>query len=161
MNIMSQIKKEDGMGFVESLMAIVIAGTACIALLSLGASVIREAEKNEMRDMMTQYSKEGLDKIKYLNTVNTAAVACTDGQVKHYYLNGDQLVLVAVPTDLCSSKGADGTCEKLKLRADGQNLFFREIDIECAGTTDKVSVRVGTLNPKYNISTAVMVGYLP
>lgn len=147
------------MGFVESLIALLLAGVACVALLSLGASVVRESLRTEMRDSMSQYADEALEDVKFMDIVDSGTVDCTHPGT--YYFQENDLVLASTPQDLCSQVGPDGECEKLVFRQDGEEMFYREIDVECAGDSDKVTVRVGTLLQEYNLNETILVGYLP
>lgn len=47
------------MGFVEALIAIMIAGIASIVLMNIAASALKEAVQNERIDKMTEYAVEG------------------------------------------------------------------------------------------------------
>ena len=53
------IKKYEAMGFVEALMAIMIAGMASVVLMGIAAKALKEAVQNERIDKMTQYAVEG------------------------------------------------------------------------------------------------------
>ena len=50
------IRDEEGVGFMESLVAIIIGGIACTALLSVAVGVVREANNNQIRDGMNLYA---------------------------------------------------------------------------------------------------------
>lgn len=52
-------KSYEAMGFVEALIAIMIAGIASIVLMNIAASALKEAVQNERIDRMTEYAVEG------------------------------------------------------------------------------------------------------
>ncbi|MGI6484514.1 MAG: hypothetical protein ACOX0R_02745 [Candidatus Dojkabacteria bacterium] len=56
---MSNIKKYKAVGFVESLIAIMIVGVASVVLMRLAASTLMDAVQNERIDKMTQFAIEG------------------------------------------------------------------------------------------------------
>jgi len=147
------IKDENGSGFVESLIAIVIAGIACVALLSLGASLVREATKNEMIDAMDQHALAGLDKVKAKVLVDPGLFSSCSPGITYYYIeySGEDysFTIIQNPSSLCSVReDGSGTCEKLKLRDNQADpLFFREIEVTCPQGADsiQIDVVVGTL----------------
>jgi len=57
-------KTYNAMGFVEALIAIMIAGMASVVLMGLSASALKEAIQNERIDNMTQYAVEGGNMIR-------------------------------------------------------------------------------------------------
>ena len=49
----------EGMGFIESLIAIMVVGVASVVLMRIAASTMSDAVENERIDKMTQYAVEG------------------------------------------------------------------------------------------------------
>lgn len=159
-------KDESGLGFVESLVALMVAGIACAALLSVATSVIRDAKKNEIRDARNQYSAEGLDRLRWIAeqdqdqipSPRTERYFCI-GSAGECNSDGDELIEID-SNDLCS-KGGD-ICEKLKLSGGGDDYFYREIDIKCGGCNSvRATVRVGPLSKtSTGVSSSAVKGYI-
>jgi|GEM_PF-1415639 hypothetical protein len=57
--MMNNKKMYKGMGFVESLVAIILVGVASVVLMRIAASTMIEAVRNERIDKMTQFAIEG------------------------------------------------------------------------------------------------------
>lgn len=53
------MKKYNGMGFVESLIAILVAGIAVVALMTMAANNMKEVIKNEREDSLTRLAMDG------------------------------------------------------------------------------------------------------
>lgn len=143
---------EEGIGFVESLIAIAIAGIACVALLNVATMVMKESKNNEYRDAMNTYAQEGFEKVRSLsiNDLNTVTKIATSCATKTGYLssNGSSITCIPSTGQRCSEKGKTGTCEKLPMpdKPEGIMMFYREIDVKTAtGSTSRarVTVRVG------------------
>ncbi len=167
--IKNKINTEEGIGFLESLIAIVVAGIACIALLSLSSSILKETARNEMKDAMNKYAVEGLDMVRRAILEKTGeTVTCSPTATTYYYFHGQpKLIGTAEYSQLCSQSPTGNNCEKLPLRFGGENLFSREIEVTCAGEAMRINVRVqeliaGHFKPvnqgKYTIN---IVGYVP
>lgn len=139
----------------ESLIAIIIGGIACIALLSLMITVIREEKNNEIRDALTYYAADGMAQLRvvaknqytqiYHDDSGTLRGVCDNGQLTYGYFEegrsrNDPLILPdtssGVPDritqseegTLCSNEGNE--CETLALPTGGRKLFYREIKFE-------------------------------
>lgn len=65
-------KTYEAMGFVEALIAIMIAGMASVVLMGIAADTLKEAVQNERIDKMTEYAVEGgnMAKSAVANTEN-------------------------------------------------------------------------------------------
>lgn len=165
-------------GFIESLIAILITGIACTALIGVAVQVIREAKNNEIRDAMTQYAVQGFEKLRVMSVSDFDAIPCsTPGGVMRGYLEGGVIKEVS-QAELCSVAGLDeGVCEKLPLpTGNDSDFFYREIDFqrvnligkEC--TSIKVTVRTGMLDagsadpnreyPRNFVTNTQIVGYV-
>lgn len=160
------IDSESGLGFVESLMALLIAGIACVALISLSASIIKEAKRNEYRDAMNQYAIEGLDRVRWMNTTDPGSIPCDHTAAWNYYKiveDGENYDLETV-AERCSENWNTDNCEALKLTEDGRDFFYRDVQTECTATSDtiKITVEVGFRNPVSGMSSSnEIVGYVP
>lgn len=69
-----QIKQYDALGFVEALIAILVAGIASIFLMGIASETIKQLSKNEIEDEMTQAAIEigaQVKAIAYRNTNET------------------------------------------------------------------------------------------
>lgn len=152
----SLLKSEEGLGFVESLIALLIAGVASVALISIAASVIRESKNNEMRDAMTQYAVQGLEKVRWVadGDIDRIPVPAIETITDYYCLDiddncdglGTPFGKIAIPDNRCSVDGPDGECGKLNLSGGGDHVFYREIGFAQAGCgAVKVVVSVGFL----------------
>lgn len=153
----SLLKSEEGLGFVESLIALIIAGVASVALISIAASVIRESKNNEMRDAMTQYAVQGLEKVRWVANGDIAEipVPAIEHVTDYYCLDIDDecdssevppqpFVKIAIPDNRCSQDGSE--CGQLNLSDGGDHVFYREIGFEQAGCgAVKVVISVGFL----------------
>lgn len=152
----SILKSEEGLGFVESLIALLIAGMACVAFLSVASAVIRESANNAMRDSMNQYAVEGLEKVRLIADENITDIPVpTASDTEYYCLEADENCnsgvtpppapppLVAI-SDMCAENSSE--CGTLKLSEGGSDMFYREIGIKQAGSNSvKVTVTVGFL----------------
>ncbi len=146
------VKNQEGFGFIESLVALAVAGIASVALLALAASILREAKQNEIRDAMSQQALDGMEQIRNIASIDPEDVPDTgyyclenDDECDHQAGQGG-FVTINAP-DRCSQGGDD--CGQLKLPS-GENddyFFYREVDIVDHGDAAKVTVRVGMLNP--------------
>jgi hypothetical protein len=165
-------KNDQGMGYVESLIALVVAGTACIALLSIASSVLREAANNEMRDAMTQYAVEGLEKVRRIADEDVASIPAVPASNDEIFVcleedegcevEGDEVRFHQLQ-NLCSdSDDGQGDCGRLKLRGSGEDLFYREISFRNAGTCSvEATVYVGLLQEGRGIKREAEVsGYI-
>jgi len=159
----SVLKSDEGLGFVESLIALFVAGMACVALLAVAAAVVRESANNEMRDSMTQYAVEGLEKVRLIADENIDDIPVPDNAVKtdYFCLDSDDgcdelgtpLGAIAYE-DRCSVKGpSDGKCGKLRSSRGEDDMFYREIGIKQAGCgAVKVTIFVGFLEEGRNLA---------
>lgn len=59
MKIKRKYNSYEGMGFIESLIAIMVVGVASVALMRIAATTMSDAVENERIDKMTQYAIEG------------------------------------------------------------------------------------------------------
>lgn len=135
---------ESGVGFMESLIAIVVGGMACLALVGLAVNVIRESKNNEIRDALTYYAAEGMERVRVIAATNYDKIdnvstgACSRGSVAYGYFKPDELASVPVivskegefrfiKNDLCSSHEGGTVCEKLALPSGGGQILYREL----------------------------------
>ena len=170
--IQEVLHDETGVGFMESLIAIIVGGLACIALISVSITVVREAKNNEIRDAMTYYLADGMQLVRiaasndYGQITNDSltgicdyasgsipANAYLDTTNSPYKMSNPGIIPLSDPinpTDLCSlHDGSD--CEKLPLPSnyEGAKMFYRElmffpVDVHGCELV-KVVVRVGML----------------
>ncbi len=167
------VHDERGLGFMESLIAIIIAGVACTALLSVAVGVVRESKNNEIRDAMNQYAVQGFEEVRVMAARNFEVIPCNDAipaSPIFRYLDGGELV--DPPNEPCSAVGSDGSCERLTLPTGGEEFLYREITFEGAGGTCnkiRVTVDVGMLlnatmeegsSPRNFITKTKIVGYV-
>jgi hypothetical protein len=168
------LNEESAMGYVESLISLVVAGIACVALLSVASAVIREAAKNETRDAMTQYSVEGLERVRLVADADINLIPVPSGSTtEHYCLDDDPgcdgdcidgdcsngrlpFHKITNESSLCSQDDeGDGECGQLSLKSGGDPLMYREIDITKSGCgAVEVVVRVGFLQSGRNNNEA-------
>lgn len=66
LNQMIKQQMYKGLGFVESLVAILVTGIASVALMSIASKTMTDAIRNEMTDTMTQYAVEGAEMIQVI-----------------------------------------------------------------------------------------------
>lgn len=59
-----QIKSYEGLGFVEALISIMVAGIACVVLMRIAVDTIAQITKNEVGDEMTQAAIEMGSQVK-------------------------------------------------------------------------------------------------
>ena len=175
------VRNEDGFGFLESLIAIIVAGIACVALLTIAVGVIREAKKNEVRDAMNQYAIEGLEYVrKYSSSdysiINGGSGLCDAASPTgtYAYLDlGDEIptppndlyIEAVLKAERCSE--GQNTCEKLPLpdESGARDIFYREITLlrhrDHMCKVVRVTVTVGLLDPEsLKIEPVSMVGYI-
>ncbi len=168
------LNEESAMGYVESLISLVVAGIACVALLSVASAVIREAAKNETRDAMTQYSVEGLERVRLVADADINLIPVPSGSTtEHYCLDDDPgcdgdcidgdcsngrlpFHEITNTSSLCSEDDeGDGECGQLSLKSGGDPLMYREIDITKSGCgAVEIVVRVGFLQSGRNNNEA-------
>jgi type II secretory pathway pseudopilin PulG len=173
---------EEGIGFVESLVAIAVGGIACIALFGVALTVIREANYNEMRDAMNTYAIEGIEQVRVqASTAYQSVPQCSASDpsaVVEAYLDNGTAVKLLNTQDLCSDAGDEaGTCERLTMPKGSTNIFYREVKLTGAGddpidesgncTKMRVEVSVGLLvnagesdPPRGNLPERKIVGYI-
>lgn len=65
-----QIKTYEALGFVEALIAIIVAGVACVALMRISADTIASVTKSEISDEMTQIGIEYGTRVKAIANKN-------------------------------------------------------------------------------------------
>lgn len=83
-------QRYEAMGFVEALIAIMIAGIASVVLMQIAASALKEAVQNERMDKMTQYAVE-------TGSITRTIVENTDF-AEHYLGNEeDQMMKCYIP----------------------------------------------------------------
>ena len=157
-NIIIKIQSEKASGFVETLIAILVAGVGCAALLGLSASIIRHVKNNEIRDAMTQASVEGLENVRNLALTSYdnvpslpigGAVYCltsrdgTDHGCGEYDpdINPHYFVQIQDSNSRCS-RGGD-MCERVALDAHTDDFFYREIQMKPLLSATEVTVLVG------------------
>jgi Tfp pilus assembly protein PilV len=161
-------KSQEGMGYVESLIALVIAGIACVALLSLASAVIREAANNTMRDSLNQYATEGMEKVRVIADEDIEQIPSPAVGSETYCLNRDpgccdggdcdeRGALIEV-VDSCSENGRDGECGMLDTDGDGDFEMYREVEVSPAGCGSvKVVLNVGMLEEGRSVKSSVEV----
>ncbi|MBN1618687.1 hypothetical protein JW887_05115 [Candidatus Dojkabacteria bacterium] len=157
-------QNENGSGFIESLISLAIGGICCAALLSLSASLIKEAKRTEMRDAMNQYAIEGMEELRWIRTNNPTAFNINSNMVPGNYYVTSSDTIASAGTDLCSTNANSTHCEKLKLNSSPNNLFYRYFVVEPPynGNMWKITVKVGMLPPRDEmIEPREVVGYIP
>ncbi|MBN2100325.1 hypothetical protein JW710_00305 [Candidatus Dojkabacteria bacterium] len=155
------VDSEEAVGFVESLIAILIVGVASVALLSISAAVVREAKRNEIRDARTQYAVEGMEKVRWIAEVDDIPGP------GYYCLTDDdgcdgEGYLKLIEGERCSENNdGSGECGRLPLST-GSEFFYREIYIEDADSGSvKFEVLVGELRrPSSTKSESSIVGHI-
>lgn len=65
-SLMIREKMYKGLGFVESLVAILVTGIASVALMSIASKTMTDTIRNEMTDTMTQYAVEGAQMVQII-----------------------------------------------------------------------------------------------
>ena len=140
-------KNEDGIGYVESLIAITVAGVACVALLSVAVMVMREAKNNEYRDVMNQYALEGFEVVRSISVSDYSQITavCESANKVGFLVESNpdpqfpHVDALEVPEDdhaeeLCSDLdfGENGNCEKLPMPGYDNvgDTFYREVHVE-------------------------------
>lgn len=82
-------KKYEALGFVEALMAILVAGITSIVLMSVAIDTIKQVVKNELSDNMTQVAIEGASMVKTIGELNSTSEEVLfpriDGNVSNCY----------------------------------------------------------------------------
>lgn len=58
--------KYKAQGFVEALIAILVAGVACVSLMMIASKTISQMNQNELRDQLTTYAVQGSEMMKFL-----------------------------------------------------------------------------------------------
>ena len=171
---------EKGFGLVESLIAIVLAGVASVALISVAIGVIREANNNQIRDAMNYYAVQGLEEVRVMAAEDSnfddgvGGLECPTGGGSVYGMfEGGELIKIENGIfKICSEIGSDtGTCERLEMPGNEKDFLYREvalkmIDGECY--KQRVEVTVGMLandpgtdhGPRGFISEVTIVGYI-
>lgn len=174
-------QNEDGVGFVESLVAIAVGGVASIALFSVAVMVIRESNYNEMRDAMNMYAIDGIETVRVqasqaYDTLPGCDTANPTSPVKGY-LDSDMIVELESTEDLCSNIGEEtGKCERLPMPKGTTEVFYREVKLMGTGMDPvkddqcikmRVEVTVGLLvnageedPPRGNLPEKTIVGYI-
>lgn len=66
-------KKYEALGFVEALMAILVAGITSIVLMGVAVDTIKQVVKNELSDNMTQQAIEGASMVKTIGELNNTS----------------------------------------------------------------------------------------
>ena len=59
-------KMYKGLGFIEALLAILVTGIASVALMDIAARTMTDTIRNEMTDVMTQYSIKGAEMVQVI-----------------------------------------------------------------------------------------------
>lgn len=174
-------QNEDGVGFVESLVAIAVGGIASIALFSVAMMVIRESNYNEMRDAMNMYAIDGMEKVRVqasqaYNTLPRCNTENPESPVKGYLSEGFVVELESTD-DFCSDIGDEiGKCERLRMPKGTEDIFYREVKLMGTGDNPvkddqcikmRVEVTVGLLvnageedPPRGNLPEKTIVGYI-
>jgi len=168
----------------ESLIAIIVGGIACIALVSVAVAVIREAKNNEYRDALTFHSSQGLERVRVLATTDFQPflTLCTSYSTPFFaWLNtdGSALITNSSPQDssgMCletsgadQNDGSDCYGERLKNPAAPElaDLFYRNLMFEDVSggncTRMRVTVYTGMLGDpdlRNFIEQNMLVGYI-
>ncbi|MEA3357067.1 MAG: hypothetical protein U9Q67_01390 [Patescibacteria group bacterium] len=182
-----KLEEEKGSGFIESLIAIIVAGIATIALLGIAITVIRESKNNEIRDAMNQYAVEGMEKVRWIAASDPLAIpsgtneyclledtvdgSCdlSPGEVTadpDYSRYFHDITIGHYPP--CSQNPADGECGKLSFGS-LPGFFYREV--EMTQTTSgsepviEVVIKVGRLTcptgADKSLCESVIKGFVP
>ncbi|MFH1547435.1 MAG: hypothetical protein ABIC57_03025, partial [bacterium] len=137
---------QEGSSFTESLITIVVAGIACVAFISVVASLVRETKNREVSELMTSYAFEGLGEMRRLSSYRLPEEL--DPIISHTYsiIEGD---LELVNDIDCTSESSG--CELIDLN-EGDGFFYRKIEVVSATSNEalgvaKVTVEVGRTNP--------------
>lgn len=143
------MEKERGSSFTESLITIVVAGVACVAFISVVASIVRETKNREIKELMTNYSFDGLSKTRLINSYGLPNVL-EAGINYEYKIDDDELVLFEDISSVdCTGEGSE--CELLDLNVEGDEFFYRKVSLRLETTSGngvaKVTVEVGRVNP--------------
>lgn len=69
-----QIKKYKGLGFVEALLSIVVAGVASVVLLKVAADTVKQLVITDQTDEMTQLAIEGSEMIRNIALKNNESI---------------------------------------------------------------------------------------
>lgn len=165
------LTKDEALGFVESLVSIAVAGMACVAFLSIAASVVREEKNNELRDAMKQYAVEGLEQVRWVSDENIEDIPIPNSNsVLTYCLRSDDscsggsepFVQIDNGKRCSDSSIGKGACGRLSLARGGDPVFYREVDFERVGVSVKATVRVGLLVEGRNLGREhSTIGYIP
>jgi hypothetical protein len=152
------LNSESGSSFVESLITIIVAGMACVAFISVTASIVRETKNQEIQEYMTDYALNGLDRVRAINSRNQgykdlegeeySLADITYGVEYSFTMDDGELVLLSSLDDLDCPE--DGGCEELDLD-DGDDFFYRKVILERMHSTSskvlRATVEVGRLDP--------------
>lgn len=155
------ITEETGSSFVESLITIVVAGMACVAFISVTASIVRETKNQEIQEYMTNYSLNGLDRVRAINARNQGYVdsegdtypltELTYGVQYTFAMEENNLVLLSTLGELECPQSDE--CESLDLDED-DDFFYRKVVLErMHSSSNKVlraTVEVGRIDPTAN-----------
>jgi hypothetical protein len=71
--LQARITRYKATGFMESIIAITVAGIACIVLMRLASNVIKQVAQNERSDEMTQIAITGANMVSAIASQNNAA----------------------------------------------------------------------------------------
>lgn len=173
---------ENAFGFIESLVAIVVGGVACIALLSVAAAVVREANNNEIRDAMNMHAIDGIESVRTLAEREFDTVPCDPNNPtvpqRAWINNSGHIEFVDAATGHCTENASegDGLCEKLSMPRRNDDFFYRELIFYAPNVASvqngecykvRVEVHVGLLQnipgwgaPNSAITEKVIEGYV-
>lgn len=152
------IDNQKGSSFVESLITIVVAGMACVAFISVTASIVKETKNREVRELMTSYALNGLDKVRAINGRNQGYVGTDNenhpmseiafGFEYDFAIDEDEIQLLSQNGGIDCTEEA--VCENLNLE-DEDGFFYRMVTLEkVLASNDKVvrvTVEVGRNDP--------------
>ncbi len=162
--LQTMVKDERGAGFLESLIAIILGGITCVALIGVAVAVIREAKNNEIRDALTYYATEGMERLRIIAKNDFSQIYYYDsGEGVHrgicdenatplrttygYFDSGDEftilpttdgtppIVRITDENEMCSKDGS--LCERLSLPSGGNPILYRELSFYPIGTINQ------------------------
>lgn len=158
-----KLNNEKGSSFVESLITIVVAGMACVAFISVTAAIVKETKDREVKELMTGYALNGLDRVRAINGRNEGytdsegeehSFADLTWNVEYSFaIEEDELSLVSSVTDYDCVDSSD--CEEIDYE-DRDDFFYRKVSMEKAKNENdkvvRVTVEVGKKNPTGDVN---------
>jgi hypothetical protein len=161
---MDKIRNQEGSSFTESLITVVVAGVACVAFISVVASLVRETKNREINEMMSNHAFEGLSQVRFISSYGLSEdvmEALESGMKCGCAMKGshdhpdkkDKIEVISTHEDIdCTEEGSE--CEKLDLSEEEDEFFYRKVELQLEGVSEngvaKVTVEVGRANPTGN-----------